>query len=100
MDFREFCCGLSIICLSSTNEKIRFVFDLFDLDRDGYLNRQELRMLLDTAVMSFRKISKGPGEQIDKLWIDHHFKLMMSNGGSSLHTSGQNSSADEPHSSQ
>lgn len=39
IDFREFCCGLSIICLSSTNEKIRFVFDLFDLDRDGYLNR-------------------------------------------------------------
>ena len=62
IDFREFCCGLSIISLSGTSEKIRFVFDLFDLDRDGYLNKSELRTLLETAVLSFRKFSRGPGE--------------------------------------
>lgn len=62
VDFREFCCGLSIICLSGTNEKIRFIFDLFDLDRDGYLNKTELRTLLETSMLSFRKFSKGPGE--------------------------------------
>jgi len=64
--------------LSSTNEKIRFVFDLFDLDRDGYLNKQELRTLLESAVMSFRKFCKGPGDQVDKQWIEHHLKLMIS----------------------
>ena len=41
VDFREFCCALSIICLGSTNEKIRFAFDLFDIDRDGVLSRKE-----------------------------------------------------------
>eukprot|EP00347_Sterkiella_histriomuscorum_P001887 403370288 len=76
IDFREFCCGLSIICLSSNNEKIRFIFDLFDLDRDGYLNRQELRTLLETSVVSFRKFCIGPGDQIDKMWIEHNTKVM------------------------
>jgi hypothetical protein len=34
-------------------------------------------MLLETSVMSFRKFCKGPGELIDKMWIDHHFKVML-----------------------
>lgn len=44
--FIDFCCALSIICLGSTNEKIRFLFDLFDLDRDSLLNKKELTKLL------------------------------------------------------
>lgn len=77
IEFREFCCGLSIICLSSTNEKIRFIFDMFDIDRDGYLNKQEFRVLLETSIMSFRKFCKGHYELVDKSWIDHHLKLMI-----------------------
>jgi len=72
IDFREFCCGLSIICLSGTNEKIRFVFDLFDLDRDGFLTKADVKQLLDTAILSVRNFSKGPGDQADKSWIEHH----------------------------
>jgi Ca2+-binding EF-hand superfamily protein len=56
VDFREFCCGLSIICMSSTNEKIRFIFDLFDLDRDGFLNKLEIRKLLETSILSFKRL--------------------------------------------
>ena len=41
VDFKEFCCALSIICLGGVNEKIRFVFDLFDIDRDGALSIKE-----------------------------------------------------------
>ena len=49
LDFREFCCALSIICLGSTNEKLRFFFDLFDLDRDGFLSRKEQTTLMITV---------------------------------------------------
>jgi Ca2+-binding EF-hand superfamily protein len=48
LDFRNFCCALSIICLGSTNEKFRFMFDLFDVDCDGLLSRKELLYLLTT----------------------------------------------------
>lgn len=53
---------------------------MFDLDRDGFLNRNELKTLLETSVLSFRRVSKGPGEQVDKKWIEHHFKLMITEG--------------------
>ncbi len=48
LDFRNFCCALSIICLGSTVEKFRFLFDLFDLDCDGQLTRKEVFNLLTT----------------------------------------------------
>jgi len=46
IDFKEFCCALSIICLGSTNEKLRFTFDLFDIDRDSYLSKKEQSQLV------------------------------------------------------
>jgi Ca2+-binding EF-hand superfamily protein len=42
--------------MSSTNEKIRFIFDLFDLDRDGFLNKLEIRKLLETSILSFKRL--------------------------------------------
>lgn len=77
VDFREFCCALSLICLSGNNEKVRFVFDLFDLDRDGYLNKTEIEKLLRTSVMSFRKFSKGPGQQADADWVQYHLSEIL-----------------------
>ena len=47
LDFRNFCCALSIICLGSANEKFRFIFDLFDIDSDGFLSRKELLFMLN-----------------------------------------------------
>jgi len=41
IDFKEFCLGLAIICLGGFHQKIRFVFDLFDEDRDGILDKKE-----------------------------------------------------------
>ena len=48
--FRDFCCALSIICLGSINEKLRFLFDLFDLDYDSLLSRKELNYMLSQLV--------------------------------------------------
>jgi len=50
--------GLSIVCLSSPDEKIKFIFDLFDIDRDDTLNKQEFKLLLETSVKLFRKFIK------------------------------------------
>jgi len=36
--------------LGSSNEKLRFLFDLFDLDRDGLLSRKELLVLLNQLI--------------------------------------------------
>jgi hypothetical protein len=72
--------GLSIVCLSGPNEKIKFIFDLFDLDNDDHLSKTEFKILLETSVMSFRKLLKGPQghKEGDAQWIDHHLKLVFS----------------------
>lgn len=70
IDFREFCTGLSLICLSSTEEKIKVIFQLFDSDNDDVLNVNEVENLLQTSLISFRKFSKGPGGAVDTDWIE------------------------------
>ena len=70
IDFREFCCALSLICLSGTEEKIKFIFELFDQDRDDFLNSSEILTLLKTSIASFRKFSRGPGDLFDDQWIE------------------------------
>ena len=48
LNFREFCCALALCChlMSSDDEKIRFVFDMFDDDNNQILDHNELEALL------------------------------------------------------
>lgn len=51
LNFREFCCALALCChlMSSDDEKIRFVFDMFDTNDDGLLNSADVQLLLEYA---------------------------------------------------
>ncbi|XP_053617515.1 ubiquitin carboxyl-terminal hydrolase 32 isoform X2 [Plodia interpunctella] len=42
IDFKELCCGLSAACRGPRIERLKFCFKIFDLDRDGVLNKKEL----------------------------------------------------------
>ncbi|KAM3956800.1 LOW QUALITY PROTEIN: ubiquitin specific protease 32 [Aphomia sociella] len=42
VDFKELCCGLSAACRGPRAERLKFCFKIFDLDRDGVLNKKEL----------------------------------------------------------
>ncbi|CAG4934214.1 unnamed protein product [Colias eurytheme] len=42
IDFKELCCGLSAACRGPRTERLKFCFKVFDLDRDGMLNKKEL----------------------------------------------------------
>ncbi|XP_068623837.1 ubiquitin carboxyl-terminal hydrolase 32 [Battus philenor] len=42
VDFKELCCGLSAACRGPRTERLKFCFKIFDLDRDGILNKKEL----------------------------------------------------------
>ncbi|CAJ1373950.1 unnamed protein product [Effrenium voratum] len=49
LNFKEFCCALALCCqlMSSEDEKIRFVFDMFDTNDDGLLSTSEVRQLVE-----------------------------------------------------
>ncbi|KAL0867476.1 hypothetical protein ABMA27_008262 [Loxostege sticticalis] len=42
VDFKELCCGLSAACRGPRTERAKFCFKIFDMDRDGVLNKKEL----------------------------------------------------------
>jgi Ca2+-binding EF-hand superfamily protein len=42
IDFTEFCVGLSKCLVSSKEEKIDFIFSMYDLDRDDQLSTTEV----------------------------------------------------------
>lgn len=52
LNFREFCCALALCChlMSSDDEKIRFVFDMFDTNDDGLLGSNDVQLLLEYAL--------------------------------------------------
>lgn len=68
--------------MSNPAEKIKFIFDLFDIDRDSTLNKQEFKLLLETSVKLFRKFTKNDPEQknSDQTWIDTHLKTLFKEG--------------------
>ncbi|CAH2094166.1 unnamed protein product [Euphydryas editha] len=47
VDFKELCCGLSAACRGPTTERLKFCFKIFDLDRDGILNKKELHDMVE-----------------------------------------------------
>lgn len=53
LNFREFCCALALCChlMSSDDEKIRFVFDMFDTNDDGLLSSSDVQLLLEHAIV-------------------------------------------------
>jgi len=42
IDFSELVCGLSVLCKGTPEEKIEYAFYGYDLDGDGYIDREEL----------------------------------------------------------
>eukprot|EP00005_Dracoamoeba_jomungandri_P000457 CAMPEP_0174250392 /NCGR_PEP_ID=MMETSP0439-20130205/579_1 /TAXON_ID=0 /ORGANISM="Stereomyxa ramosa, Strain Chinc5" /LENGTH=195 /DNA_ID=CAMNT_0015330447 /DNA_START=51 /DNA_END=638 /DNA_ORIENTATION=+ len=51
IDFKEFCMGLSTFCeRGSVDEKIEFSFKIYDIDDDGFIDKEELYSLLKASL--------------------------------------------------
>eukprot|EP00743_Colponemidia_sp_Colp-15_P004051 GILK01004370.1.p1 GENE.GILK01004370.1~~GILK01004370.1.p1 ORF type:complete len:931 (+),score=151.79 GILK01004370.1:61-2793(+) len=46
IDFEEFLTGLAICCRGTSDEKMRFLFDMYDLTQDGYVAKNEMICML------------------------------------------------------
>ena len=58
IDFKEFICGLSITCYGTEEDKLRWAFNMYDVDRSGSITEQEL-------VEIVRSLCKMTGEEDD-----------------------------------
>lgn len=46
IDLREFVHGFFKIYYSTLETKIKFSFDIYDFDRDGYITKEDVRLIL------------------------------------------------------
>ena len=46
IDFREFICGLSITCHGSKEDKLRWAFNMYDIDNSGTITEDELTEII------------------------------------------------------
>ena len=46
LDYEEFICGLALFCRGSQEERLRVMFDMYDLAGDGAIHKKELSILL------------------------------------------------------
>ena len=47
VDYKEFLSGLLRIYCSNYDQKIRFVFDIYDFDCDGYISKDDISAVLN-----------------------------------------------------
>mmetsp|Transcript_28960 Transcript_28960/g.46715 ORF Transcript_28960/g.46715 Transcript_28960/m.46715 type:complete len:159 (+) Transcript_28960:169-645(+) len=52
INFQEFLCGLSILCIRGTlEEKMMFSFRIYDFDNDNKISNEELTSMLKTSLL-------------------------------------------------
>nr|XP_026488926.1 ubiquitin carboxyl-terminal hydrolase 32 isoform X1 [Vanessa tameamea] len=63
IDFKELCCGLSAACRGPTTERLKFCFKIFDMDRDGILNKKELNDMVNILCTVANEAIKNQGSR-------------------------------------
>ena len=49
LDFREFLTLLRVTRKGSLDDRLRWIFDIYDLDGDGYITRDEMKEIIDVS---------------------------------------------------
>ena len=51
LDFKEFICSLSVTTRGSMEEKLRWAFEVYDVDRNGVISREEVLSIVKSINM-------------------------------------------------
>ena len=76
VNFEDFLLGLSILARGSIEEKLRWIFNLYDINRDGKITKDELEQIVASVYDLMGKHTDPPiNEASCKLHVDYVFKV-------------------------
>lgn len=53
LDFREFVCGFSVVLRGGVQEKLKFSFQIYDINGNGFITRDEMSEVLSVRTHTF-----------------------------------------------
>lgn len=48
INFQEFVCALSVMTRGSPDEKLEFAFSMYDIDKNGFITKEEMALIMDS----------------------------------------------------
>jgi Ca2+-binding EF-hand superfamily protein len=76
VNFEDFLLGLSILSRGSVDEKLRWIFNLYDINRDGKITKDELEQIVTSVYDLMGKYTDPPANDSNcKNHVDYVFKV-------------------------
>nr|XP_022300118.1 hippocalcin-like protein 1 [Crassostrea virginica] len=73
LDFREFVCGFSLVLRGRIEDKLKFSFEIYDINGNGYISREEMSEVLSSMYKVETALSnvlerEDPEERTDSIF--------------------------------